>query len=238
MKEIPDGSVDMILCDLPYQVTKNSWDSLLPFPPLWAQYERIIKPNGAIVLTAQDKFTAKLILSNEKMHRYNLIWSKSRSTGFLNANRMPLRAHEDICVFYRQLPTYNPQFTQGKPNHVKEGGLSNNKVNNNYGDFGQVVLKKTTRKHPKSVIEVGAINPAELVHPTQKPVPLMEWLIKTYTNEGDTVLDNCMGSGSTGVGCINTTRHFIGIEKDPHYFEVASQRIEKARNTAPQLQLL
>ncbi|NRG33923.1 DNA-methyltransferase [Niallia circulans] len=226
MKMVPDKSVDMILCDLPYGVTRNKWDSVIPFAILWEQYERIIKDNGAIVLTAQDKFTAKLMLSNEKLHRYNLIWHKSRPTGFLNANRMPLRDHEDICVFYKKLPLYNPQFTEGKPNHIKEDVIPAEGANNNYGKFNPIARKKTSKKHPRSVIKVDAEDPTKLIHPTQKPVALFEYLIRTFTNEGEIVLDNCIGSGTTAVACINTKRQFIGFEKEQKYVELANMRLD------------
>ena len=224
MDKIADKSVDMILCDLPYGVTQNKWDAIIPFDKIWQKYERVIKYNGAIVLTAQDKFTAKLILSSEKLHRYNLIWQKSRPTGFLNANRLPLRNHEDICIFYKKLPTYNPQFSEGNPNHIKDG-LQPTYNNNNYGNFKATIQTVSNKKHPKSIIDIPSLDSCELLHPTQKPVALMEYLIKTYTNEGETVLDNCMGSGTTGVACKKTGRHFIGIEKDEKYFEIAVSRV-------------
>src|SRR5690554_6188140 len=195
MKEIPDGSVDMILADPPYQKTQNKWDSVIPFDLMWGQLNRIIKPSGAVVLFGQNSFSFKLGLSNEKMFRYTLVWEKTKSGGFLNANRMPLQAHEDILVFYKKLPTYNPQFESGKP-YTKKAV-----TNGDGGNHGSL-------------------------HPTQKPVALMEYLIKTYTNEGETVLDFACGSGSTGVAAVNTGRKFIGIEMDDGYFEIAKQRIE------------
>lgn len=229
MKDIEDNSIDMILCDLPYGVTKNKWDSVIPFDELWKQYNRIIKDNGAIVLFAQGMFTANLMQSNSKNWRYNLIWEKDRPSGFLNAKRMPLRSHEDICVFYKKLPTYNPQMWEGKPLHgmgnkFKEGGLGNN----NYGKFSSntnpsALRKGDTQKHPRSVLKFPRPHPP--VHPTQKSLECCEWLINTYTNEGDIVLDNCMGSGTTGVACMNTNRRFIGIELDEKYFEIAKNRI-------------
>ena len=230
MKELNDQSIDMILCDLPYGVTvKNKWDIVIPFESLWAEYNRIIKDHGAIVLFAQDKFTAKLMLSNEKMHRYNLVWKKVLPTGFLNANRMPLREHEDIVVFYKKLPTYNPQKIKGSPCHSKGkaiGQMSDDVAqNNNYQNY-KCVETIGDMKFPTSVLEFAKPHPSISVHPTQKPVELLEWLIKTYTNEGDTVLDNCMGSGSTGVACINTNRRFIGIENDLNYFNIAKDRLE------------
>ena len=217
MKEIEDKSVDMILCDLPYGTTQNKWDSIIDLRKLWKQYERIIKDNGAIVLTSQDKFTAKLILSNEKLHKYNLVWNKVLTAGFLNANRMPLRVHEDICIFYKKLPTYNPQKFKGKKNHSK--GSMKTDVNNNYGKYGKVDNIETLgeMKHPQSIITFQKPHPSKALHPTEKPVDLFEWLIKTYSNEGDLVLDNCAGSGTTGVACINLKRDFILIEKEEKY---------------------
>lgn len=232
MKDIPDKSVDLILADLPYQTTKNKWDLMIPLEPLWKQYKRIIKDNGAIVLFGQGKFTAEMMLSEPKLHRYNLIWDKVLSSGFLNANRMPLRSHEDIMVFYKRLPQYNPQKTKGEPNNSK--GKPKQNENNNYGHFEFVDNKDELggMKHPKSILIFEKPHPSISIHPTQKPVALLEYLIKTYTNEGDTVLDNVMGSGSTGVACLNTNRNFVGIELDEDYFEIAKERIEKTLDKA------
>lgn len=228
MKSIPDKSVDMILCDLPYSQTKNQWDTIIPFDRLWEQYNRIIKDNGAIVLFANGMFTADLMKSNQKNWKYNLVWNKVLISGFLNANRMPLRQHEDICVFYKKSPTYNPQKAKGKPCHSK--GKPKENENNNYGSFNFVDNSKELgdMKHPTSIITVSKPHPSKMVHPTQKPVPLLEWLIKTYTNECETVLDNCMGSGSTGVACILTDRKFIGIELDEKYYEISKSRLNEA----------
>ena len=229
MKLIADKSVDMILCDLPYGVTKNKWDSVIPLESLWEQYKRIIKDRGVIVLTAQDKFSAKLMLSNEKLHRYNLVWDKQLTSGFLNANRMPLRVHEDILIFYKKLPTYNPQKVLGSKNHSK--GNMNTDINNNYGKYGKVdnLDKLGDMKHPKSIISFQKPHPSKALHPTQKPVALFEYLIKTYTNEGDLVLDNCVGSGTTNIACFNTNRRCIGMEMNEEYFKVAKKRLEKAK---------
>jgi site-specific DNA-methyltransferase (adenine-specific) len=237
MSDLPAASVDLILCDLPYGTTQNKWDSVIPLDALWAQYWRIAKPNAAVVLTAQTMFTARLMTASANEHRYNLVWEKSKAGGFLNAKRMPLQAHEDICVFYRALPTYNPQMEPGKPYTKK---AVSNGDGANYGRFnreGQVAVNDGVR-YPRSVIRFSNDNHGSL-HPTQKPVALMEYLVRTYTNEGDTVLDNCMGSGTTGVACKNTGREFIGIERDPAYFEIARSRIEAAtpelfRETAAQ----
>ena len=219
MKEIPDKSIDMILCDLPYGVTaRNKWDCVIPFEKLWEQYARVIKENGAIVLTATQPFTTDLIQSNRKLFKYSLVWSKSQVTGFLNAKKQPLRSHEDILVFYNKQPTYNPKMVKGKRVLKSTGGDSTN-----YGKF-------TYKPHysewyyPKSIIEIPQKR-FKGGHPTQKPVALLEYLIKTYTNEGELVLDNCMGSGSTGVACVNTNRRFIGMELDETYFNIAKERI-------------
>jgi site-specific DNA-methyltransferase (adenine-specific) len=216
MKEIPSGSVDLVLCDLPYGTTQNKWDTVIDLEKLWEQYKRIC--TGAVVLTAAQPFTSSLIMSNVKDFKYQWIWEKSKATGHLNAKKQPMKAHEDICVFSANL--YNPQKEAGIP-YKPNGGKS--KLDN-YGDFAAVREgSEDGRRYPRTVIRFGhEIKP---VHPTQKPVALMEYLIRTYTNEGMTVLDNCMGSGTTGVACVNTGRKFIGIEKDEAYFEIAKNRI-------------
>ena len=236
MKNIRDKSIDCIICDLPYGVTsKNKWDTIIPYEPLWKEYKRIIKDNGPIILFGQDKFTAKTMLSNEKMHRYNLIWNKVLTSGFLNAGKMPLREHEDIMIFYKKLPTYNPQFTEGKPLHgmgEKFKKVKNN--NNNYNDFNScnnpsANREGDTKKYPKSILTFPRPASSKMLHPTEKPVELLEYLIKTYSNENDVILDNCMGSGSTGVACLNTNRRFIGIELDEKYFNIAKGRLENIK---------
>lgn len=226
MKEIQDGSVDMILCDLPYGTTQNKWDSVIPFEPLWEQYWRVLKRNGAVVLTASQPFTSALVMSQAKEFRYDLVWRKVRVTGHLNAKKMPLREHESVLIFYRALPTYTPQMLKGAT-HIR-GPMGKSKVaTTNYGSF----LDDSSRQYasdeyyPRSTFEFRS--DMQPVHPTQKPVALMEYLIKTYTNPGETVLDNCMGSGTTGVACKNLNRKFIGIEKDDKYFEIAKERILK-----------
>ncbi len=230
MKDIPDGSIDMILCDLPYGVLNKSnpsakWDSVIPFEKLWEQYERIIKDNGAMVLTAQGMFSANLMKSNEKLWRYNLVWKKgNRVSGFLNAKRQPLRNHEDIIVFSKGQTVYHPQMTIGEKNHKKGGGNHKN-TQRCYGNLIDTPTVLTNEKYPLSIIDFAREHSP--IHPTQKPVALFEYLIKTYTNEGETVLDNCMGSGTTGVACINTNRNFIGIELDPEYFKIAEKRINE-----------
>ena len=224
MKEIPDASVDLILCDLPYGTTQNKWDSVIPFEPLWEQYRRIAKKSAAIVLTASQPFTTALIASNLRDFRYSLVWDKVGTTGFQTAKVMPLRRHEDICVFYRAKPTYNPSMeVRGAPR--KKGGSKTD--NGCYGDL-RSAESFNNEYYPTSIIHVSNASKRGLVHPTQKPVTLMEYLIRTYTNEGDVVLDNCMGSGTTGVAAVNLNRRFIGIELDQDYFEIAEQRIRSA----------
>lgn len=226
MQKIPEKSIDLILCDLPYgQKSRNSWDKPIPFEPLWKQYLRIIKDNGAIVLFANGMFTAKLMQSQSKYWRYNLIWEKSQPTGFLNAHKMPLRCHEDICVFYKRLPTYNPQMSQGHKRKVSSAQSKRNcKMSSDYGKYNFTSYDSTER-FPRSVLKFPKDTQQSSEHPTQKPVALLEYLIKTYTNEGDTVLDNCMGSGSTGVASVNTNRDFIGMEKEQNIYISASKRI-------------
>ena len=223
MKQIPNKSIDMILCDLPYGTTACKWDSVIPFEPLWEQYKRIIKDNGAIVLFGSQPFTTELNHSNLKMFRYEWIWIKNNSTGFQLANKRPLKKHEIISVFYRKQPTYNPQGLQvyGKINKRKSTGDNWSEMNNN-----EYIQRFTN--YPTQILEFGYDK--EKLHPTQKPVALLEYLIKTYSNEDDIILDNCMGSGSTGVACVNTGREFIGIELDENYYNIAKNRISQALN--------
>lgn len=230
MKQIPDGSIDMILCDLPYGTTRNKMDVRLPFEALWKHYKRIIKKNGAIVLFGQGTFYVDLVSSNPKMFKYDIVWDKYLTSGFLNAKKMPLRQHEQIAVFYKKPPTYNPQMIQGAVNHGK--GKPKNNQNNNYGEYGFVDSKQDGLKYPTSILRYQKPHPSVAIHRTEKPVSLLEYLVKTYTNEGETVLDNCMGSGSTGVACVNTGRNFIGIELDKQYFDIAEERIRKANRRA------
>jgi len=229
LNDVDDKSVDMILCDLPYGQTHNKWDSVIPLDKLWKQYKRVIKDNGCIALFGQGMFTADLMYSNKKWWKYNLIWDKVLTNGFLNANRMPLRSHEDIAIFYNKPPTYNPQKVLGKKNHTK-GKVKQNK-NNNYGkhNFVDNSDELGNMKHPKSILTFTRPHSSVMKHPTEKPVEVCEWLIKSYTNEGDVVLDNCMGSGTTGVACGNTNRKFIGMELDKEYFEQAVNRINQRR---------
>ena len=219
MKDIPDKSVDLILCDLPYGTTHNKWDTVIPFDKLWTQYNRIIKDNGAILLFSQMPFGANLIMSNPKMFRYEWIWEKTQATGHLNAKKMPMKAHENILVFYKHLPTYNPQMRTGFKAYTQKSG----RASSNYGSQIQVITENNGERYPIDIVEFE--KDSDKLHPTQKPVVLLEYLIKTYTNEGDTVLDNCMGSGSTGVACKKTNREFIGMELDEKYFKIACDRI-------------
>lgn len=229
LPQIESQSIDMVLCDLPYGSTQNSWDIIIPFEDLWKEYNRVLKKDGIVVLFGSGQFTIDLILSNRKNFRYKLIWKKNVPTGMSSAKYRPMKYYEEICIFYREKGTYNPQMKErvgvgkscynydhycGKSNHVNY-----DKIKKRYDpDFVQ----------PSDVLEFNAVpNRKGKVHPTQKPVDLLEWLIKTYTNEGDTVLDNCMGSGSTGVACKNLNRNFIGIEIDKKYFDIAKQRIEE-----------
>ena len=224
MKDIPDGSVDMILCDLPYGTTACKWDSIIPFEELWKGYCRIIKDDGAIILFGSEPFTSILICSQISLFRYDLIWDKQKGCDFLNANRKPLKSHENILVFYKKSPTYNKQYWYSTP-YKKING--NKKQSSVYHDSHDVDTESTDgKRNPLSILSFP--RDGNRVHPTQKPVALLEYLIKTYTNEGETVLDNCMGSGSTGVACVNTDRRFIGIELDDKYFEIAKQRIDAA----------
>jgi site-specific DNA-methyltransferase (adenine-specific) len=247
MKYIPNGSIDMILCDLPYGTTQNKWDSVIPLDKLWEQYERIIKENGAIVLTSQGLFTAKLILSNEKLFKYKTVWIKSKPTNFLNAKKQPLRKHEDICIFYKKQPVYHPQMTQGA---AYDKGIRKDQYSGSYGDFKPRHVKSTGERYPNDVIfyEVEedyndyiycktAESEGKVLHPTQKPVALAKYLIKTYSNENNIILDNTCGSGSFLVAAALENRRYIGIEKNEgvllhkkekiDYIEVCKNRLEK-----------
>ena len=236
MQKLPDKSIDMICADLPYAKTHNHWDTIIPFTNLWAEYKRVIKDHGAIVLFGQTDFSAQLIMSNPKMFRYTLIWDKVRTTGFLNAKRMPLRRHEDILVFYKKLPTYNPQMVEGgEPSHSRGKKYSNKgkiqddgKIYGAYQHDYDSDATKTNMKYPTSILQFSNKVQGN-VHPTQKPVELLEYLIKTYSNPGDVILDNTMGSGSTGVAALNLGRKFIGIELDDKYFDIAKSRLEETK---------
>ena len=223
MPEIPDKSIDMILCDLPYGVTHNKKDIPIDLDKLWSQYKRIIKPSGNIILTSQFPYTLELILSNKEWFRYDLIWDKELTSGFLNANRQPLRQHEHVLIFYESLQTYNPQKTIGVKSHSK--GKPKQTQNRNYGKLGWTDADESGLKYPTSIIRFPKLHPSKAVHPTEKPVKLFEWLIRTYSNKGETILDNCIGSGTTAVACINTKRNFIGIELEEKYYKIALERI-------------
>jgi len=242
MREIESGSVDMVMCDPPYGTTACKWDLIIPLEPMWEQLKRVIKPNGAIVMTATQPFTTALIASNMKMFKQHLIWLKTRPTNVFNAKKMFMKWHEDVCVFYSKLPTYNPQMrTDGQFTGKRVQRNNHDRTDGTFGKTGE----KTDYVHegngglfyPKTIIESSNVHHGkECFHPTQKPVALMEYLIKTYTNEGETVLDFTMGSGTTGVAAANLNRDFIGIEKDLDYFNIALERIEKAHKDNAQKQ--
>ena len=221
MKDIPDKSIDLILCDLPYGTTQNKWDAVVPFDKLWMQYNRIIKDNGAIVLFGDEPFSSALRTSNQKMYRYDWYWIKNTTTGYMNAKKMPMKKIETISVFYKHLPTYNPQglIELDKPKINKNGG--------NITCYNKPPYEGTSKytNYPTNILDNFVMPKAGRYHPSQKPTELLEYLIKTYTNEGDTVLDNCMGSGSTGEACLNTNREFIGMELDENYFKIACERL-------------
>ena len=233
MNDIPDKSVDMILADLPYGTTACKWDTIIPFEPLWEQYKRIIKDNGAVVLTASQPFTSALVMSNPQMFKYEWIWEKPNGTNFISVNFQPFRVHESVLVFGNGSITYvkdkslnmkyNPQKVLGKPYVAKTGESERRSVHRAGSGMGGYETVNTGDRHPRTVFR---FNSDKGLHPTQKPVALFEYLIKTYTNEDDIVLDNCMGSGSTGVAAKNTNRSFIGIELDEKYFEIAKNRVE------------
>lgn len=230
MNDIPDKSVDCVICDLPYgslnKTNANAkWDSVINFDKLWKQYKRVVKDNGAIILFGQGLFTAELMFSNKKMWRYNLIWKKgNRVTGFLNAKKMPLRNHEDICVFYKKLPVYNPQMTIGRKPHGRGNGVHKN-TQRCYGSFHEVPTRMSEEKYPISVIDIPKEH-YKWLHPTAKPVALFEYLIKTYSNEGDLILDNAAGSMTAAIAAFNTNRKVICIEKSEHYYNIGKDRVE------------
>ncbi len=236
MKKLPDRSVDMILCDLPYGITQNDWDCYLPLDELWAEYNRIIKPNGVIALTSSGIFTARLIMSQPKIYKYKWVWEKSKSTNFLNAKKQPLRKHEDICIFYQKQPTYNPQMRSGDP---YDKGIRKDQLCGNYGDFNPVHVKSEGERYPIDMIYFKtAESEGEVYNPTQKPVELGKYLIRTYTNPGEIVLDNTFGSGSFLVSALEEGRNFIGIEKNEDvarfktgevdYIKVARERLKES----------
>ena len=232
MRKIPDGSIDAIICDLPYGVLgkgniHTKWDIVIPFEPLWEQYKRVIKDNAAIILFSQGMFTADLMQSNRSWWRYNIIWDKLWPTGFLNARRMPLRRHEDICVFYKSLPTYNPQMTPSEPHYRNHGKGGANRCYNEYANTQPVIADE---KFPTSIVcFTKGRDDGNVIHPTQKPLELVRYLVRTYTNKGNVVLDNCIGSGTTAIACLKERRHFIGFELNKEYYEKACKRIKEEK---------
>lgn len=236
MNMIPDKSIDMILCDLPYGTTQNAWDSVIPLDRLWEQYLRIIKDNGAIVLTSQGLFTARLMLSQPKYFKYKWIWEKSKPTNFLNAKKQPLRKHEDVCVFYKKQPVYHPQMKKGES---YDKGIRKNQLSGSYGDFQPVHVSSDGERYPTDIIYVKTAEcEGEVVHPTQKPIELGRYFVRTYSNPGDIILDNTFGSGSFLVAALMEGRNFIGIEKNEdvalfkkdkiNYIDVAKERLFSA----------
>ena len=226
MKEIPDGSVDLILTDPPYGTVKCSWDSVIPFEPMWNELKRIIKPNGAIVLFGAEPFSSLLRCSNIKDFKYDWVWEKSKATGFLNSKRQPLRAHEIISVFYSKPPTYTPQMTEGVA--YNKGVRKEQTQNDVYGSFDQVEVKSDGLRFPRSVQYFKTAESEGGFHKTQKPVALLEYLIKTYTQENETVLDFTFGSCSTGVSALNTNRRFVGVEMEEKYFDIGVNRMQES----------
>ena len=228
MKEIPDAFIDLILCDLPYGQTHNEWDSQIPLDALFAEYNRIIKPTGYIILFGQGMFTADLMQANRRNWKYNLVWDKVLPSGFLNANKMPLRVHEDIVVFYKGRGTYNPQKNKGSKNHSK-GSLHKRNTNNNYGKFNVEDNAEILgmMKHPNSIITISKPHPAEMVHPTEKALDLGRYLVRTYTNEGDLVLDNAFGSGTFLLAAKLENRRYLGFEIKEEYCKIAEDRLKQ-----------
>jgi len=228
MPLIPEKSVDMILCDLPYGTTNCKWDVVIPFEPLWKEYNRIIKNNGAIVLTASQPFTSALVISNVKIFRYEWIWEKAQATGHLDAKKKPMKAHENVCVFYKKQPTYNFQKTFGHKRKISLA-IHKEKTEKNQAEIYHKADKftdyDTTERYPRSVLVFPSDKQKSSLHPTQKPIAMFEYLIKTYTNKGELVLDNCAGSGTTGVACRNLNRNYILIEKDRKYIDIINKRI-------------
>ncbi len=226
MQSIKDKSIDMILCDLPYGMTKNKWDSIIPFENLWKEYHRIIKENGAIVLFGSQPFTSLLVTSNLKYFRYSLVWEKNKFSDFLNAKRKPMKVNEDILIFYKKQPTYNPQYWFSTP-YTRWNTQQAVDKQTNYGSHKENIAEsKDGKRLPTTVLKFNRVERPE--HPTQKPVDLLEWLIKTYSNENETILDNCMGVGSTGIACKNLKRNFIGIEIEKKYYDIALDKLTKS----------
>ena len=234
MARIDDGTIDLILCDLPYGVTQNKWDDVIPMGPMWAEYKRIIKPHGVIALTSMQPFTSQLVMSNPNQFKYEIIWDKAIPTGFLNAKKQVLRRHENILIFYSGQGTYNPQKTPGKP--YDNGYIL--VTTSNYGRLRPILNRnKTGDRYPTTILKISNTNRKGRIHPNQKPVKLFEWLIKTYSNPGELVLDNCTGSGTTAVACINTSRNFIGFETDKEYYKKSLERIEGLKKAGRQVKI-
>lgn len=226
MPSLKDESIDMILCDLPYGMTKNKWDSIIPFENLWKEYHRIIKQNGAIVLFGSQPFTSLLVTSNLKYFRYSMVWEKNKFSDFLNASRKPMKVNEDILIFYKKQPTYNPQYWFSTP-YTRWNTQQAVEKQTNYGSHKENIAEsKDGKRLPTTILKFNRVERPE--HPTQKPVDLLEWLIKTYSNENETILDNCMGVGSTGIACKNLKRNFIGIEVEKKYYDIALDKLTKS----------
>lgn len=227
LKRVETGSVDLLLQDTPFGCTQNEWDIKPNFNEMWNEWERVTKENGAMIFFGTQPFASELILSNQRLFKYDLIWEKSRASGFLNANKMPLRNHETILVFYKKLPTYNPIKSKGNPNHVKHGSIRKSKTNNNYNDFNDCIQVVSDDKHPLSVLFFEQQDPNKIEHPTQKPIDLIRYLILTYSNKGDTVFDGYSGSGTTAEACILEGRKFIGSELNETYFKKSVKRLQR-----------
>jgi site-specific DNA-methyltransferase (adenine-specific) len=230
MKKLDDRSVDLVICDLPYCITKSDWNEEVPLDKLWDLYRRVVKPNGAIIQFAAQPFTSKMVMSAPDLYRYSLVWKKNKASGHLNAKKMPMRIHEDLLVFYQKQPTYNPQKTIGhRPmnRNYSEGTEALTSSSVYQGKKRTTNQAGSTERYPTTVLEFNAINANDPIrqHPNQKPVPLLQWLIKTYSNKGDTVLDNAMGVGSTGIAAWSLGREFIGIEKSLEYYEIAKRNL-------------
>ena len=233
MRHLPNGCINMVLCDLPYGTTQNKWDSIVPLDELWAEYKRIVKPNGAIVLTSQGLFTAMLIMSQPKMFKYKWVWEKSKPTNFLNAKKQPLRKHEDVCVFYQRQPVYNPQMTEGEP---YDKGVRKNQLSGSYGDFLPVHVHSDGKRYPTDVVYFKtAESEGEVIHATQKPVELGRYFVRTYSRPGDLILDNTSGSGSFLVAALMEGRNFLGIEKNADSELFKNEKIDYIEKTKARL---
>ena len=234
MRHLPNDCIDMVLCDLPYGTTQNKWDSIIPLDELWVEYKRIVKPNGAIVLTSQGMFTAALIMSQPKLFKYKWVWEKSKPTNFLNAKKQPLRKHEDVCVFYIKQPVYNPQMAEGEP---YDKGVRKNQLSGSYGDFQPVHVHSDGKRYPTDVVYFKtAESEGEVFHATQKPVKLGRYFVRTYSNPGDIILDNTSGSGSFVVAALMEGRNFVGIEKNADTELFKGKKINYIKKTRERLQ--